>query len=739
MLTVLRAAAPIAKVISRDANDSIKITQYPQIQYFTYREYEPKDLSGLIKVLETLTIHDCVIRGELRDNQPKIEQARNKELVRDADQQWLCIDIDAFDITPLQCTFAEAPGILKEMLPPEFSKASAYYQFSASSGFKGNKVSIHYWFWMSEPVSNQRLKTYFELFNQSYEATYGVKLVDGVLYDPIQIHYTAPPVIIGMDDPIPQRTGLVKGLTDIVTLGADILPPSDLNEDSKSVAKYLAKMGDDKDGFHGPLRSASMVFARQRERNQAAINEFKLLARDAIQQADRSRHAATQLERYSSDAYLEMLLNSAWDKQAQGEFLAPTIAAVFQDYVFLKEEAQFFNRKDGTRIGKDTFNSMMLRHFTNKKVAADIFISSGYNMAAYEMHLVGRAPGAIVEFMGTQVLNSWKGRNGTQKGEYDVTPMLDHVNYMCNGKVDEYNQLLNWMAFFIKNPGKKIMWAPILYGKQGTGKSTVKRMLASVLKTPVYEIKTDTVASNFNAFVKHEYVVIEESDSSEKRHIANILKEIITEPYLEINEKFIRQKMIPNAVNMMIFSNNDIPVLLEASDRRYLVVRSPDTPKPVEYYDSLNNWIAGGVADDLTSWAHNRDLSKFNPYVAPAMNADKKELIRRSMGKDAQDLSYALENRDWPLQHDAVFEGNVKMAANLQPRQLQPIATALDIEVIRVNGKNVWVIDRQGRTDEEMYDIANSTVVGQKNDYWNSAFRERPRPLLRIVKPEDKK
>ena len=92
-------------------------------------------------------------------------------------------------------------------LPEEFHNVSFHYQLSSSAGIHDQtKVSMHLWFWSDRKLRDDELKRWGKNVNQQV----GYKLIDTALFNDVQPHFVAAPDFIGMDDPFPQRSGLIR-------------------------------------------------------------------------------------------------------------------------------------------------------------------------------------------------------------------------------------------------------------------------------------------------------------------------------------------------------------------------------------------------------------------------------------------------------------------------------------------------------------------------------------------------
>lgn len=731
---------PLTKTVSQKVDAvtgevTYSIGQYDQSLKFFSSKDEPvrnfDDLSNLLTRLVT-DPYSCIIRGVVREGTDRTGHVRRKAggeagCIEEVDQQWVAIDIDKFPLAALGVTDVyEAPAAIRNLLPTCFSKAACWWKFSSSMGFtKSGTVSIHFYFWLTSPVSNAELRSYFNSFNKSFSAAYGTddKLIDLVFFDSIQIHYTAAPVLIGVKDPLGQRYGTLSGLAS-VDLEDDIQPTGDLTSLETKVHDKLAQVGSDKEGFHVPLRGAAMVAARIWPGNNG-LTQFKALARDAILRADKTQHSPEQIERYKSDYFLDQLFNSAAEKIGTDN-ISPNVFTALQRYIFIRTNNNYLDTTSGKTVVTDALNKEFAYLFGGKRVADKIFHEnkSAFREASHMEFVPGERPKDVVSVGPVKVFNTWEGRNGSIINEEPIiNPLVDHLHYLCDGDSDVVNQLLDFIAYIIKYPGKKVMWAPVISGHEGTGKSTLKRVMARVFKSAsIKEITVTALESQFNPYMESEMIFLEEVYASSKMEVADKLKTIITEQYIDLNKKHEQQKNIRNYSNLMVFTNQTNPMYMSSTDRRYLVIRSESPKKPNEYYESLHQWIEHEkCADWLTTWSHLRDLSKFSPTKPPIVTEAKKRVIEASRPAAEQLFTTATRERSWPLQHDAMTLQKLKasMRSSVTLSTLKGWLKNAGVEVKMINNIEVVIVDQGGRSDADILELAKSVVIGSEQDYHN--------------------
>jgi len=751
-MTVLQASPvrPLTKTIVGKVNATNGKTEYQIGQYdqkilqFSSKEVAVSNYADMCLVLNKLITDktSCVIRGMLKTGTDKSFFMRRKAsnpvggCIEDVDQKWVCLDLDSIPLAAVGNDLKKAPAILRGMLPKCFADAACWWNYSASQGFKPEAtVSIHMWFWMDDEISNTELKRYFDLFNESIKELYGInKLVDLVLFDSIQIHYTAPPDLQGVADPLSDgRYGALPGLPE-VRITEDWLRDDRL--DTGAVLKYVNKIGDDKEGFHNPILSASAAWVRSYGASARATAEFKALIRDSIERADKSAHTPEQVERYKSDSFLDSLIKSAsakgFDKdnvQLDGQALE-----FFKDHVFSSSAGKFYCIKSREWISTASFD-LVARPHIKMAGAAKVFMDAGGTIVDNVLIIPGQNPMATTVFNGKKVFNRWQGRKGVLLDEYDVGPWLKHISFLCDGRENVATLLQDYFAFIIANPGKKVMWAPVLGSRiGGTGKSMLKIPLRAIYGEGMVEIGTDDVRNNFNTYMEYELVVVEEIYGPDNRMMVNQIKAKITETMSRINMKGIPQYDAPNFANFIMFTNHRVPFPIETGDRRFFFIFSESLPREQEYYRQFGAWMAAN-ANGLYTWAMQRDLTKFSQYQAPLETDEKRNILESSMSMITQKLVYAKDHITWPLQHDLINPPELLQAIN-SGSKYQMSLNSLSEELRKIGAKKlgrmmakdrssitVWAI----RDFEKYENMAQSDIVeeikgkmiGAERDYYN--------------------
>jgi hypothetical protein len=128
------------------------------------------------------------------------------------------------------------------------------------------------------------------------------------------------------------------------------------------------------------------------------------------------------------------------------------------------------------------------------------------------------------------------------------------------------------------------------------------------------------VVSNFNASLERHYVVcMDEALFAGDKRAVDRLKSLVTEPVVDIEQKYQPRRTIHSYHRFFAASNSDHFAQTDRDDRRFLYLRVPDTRQGDHaYFDSLHtaigdpNVVSAFVCDLLAI-----DLADFNVRQRP--------------------------------------------------------------------------------------------------------------------------
>lgn len=234
----------------------------------------------------------------------------------------------------------------------------------------------------------------------------------------------------------------------------------------------------------------------------------------------------------------------------------------------------------------------------------------------------------------------------TDEGRKLINKFVQHLKNIIDE--DEAEIFLDWMAYAAQNPGKKILWVPLIQSIEGAGKSVIGNLLihhvfgkanAGVVD-PI--VLTDT--NNSWATDKMLKILEEVKLSGHNRYeVLNNLKPLITNPYITRKEKFEVSSEVNNYCNFIAFTNYKDALPVDDEDRRWWIVFSSiDSLKDLEkkinqskqdYFRPLHE-LAGpnsAYGSEFKTFLLQRDISNFDPNFPPeSKHKDELKEIERS-------------------------------------------------------------------------------------------------------------
>jgi hypothetical protein len=220
-VTVLRCdpARRATKRVTKGLDGQIQIDGYDLGKYVAVTEHPVGGIAELARVLDNVAANSAtfVVRAEPR---PRIDRTRCRRLLhpdpqthdsatfRDMPRQWVILD---FDSVPGPYRFDPKDGELaaiycQTLLPEPWQRCSYWWGLSSSAGFKPG-VRIKLAFWLDRPIFGRELERHLK----------GCP-IDVSTLRAVQPIYLARPILVGVADPIRQRTGVEQDRDDAVVL-----------------------------------------------------------------------------------------------------------------------------------------------------------------------------------------------------------------------------------------------------------------------------------------------------------------------------------------------------------------------------------------------------------------------------------------------------------------------------------------------------------------------------------------
>jgi len=320
------------------------------------------------------------------------------------------------------------------------------------------------------------------------------------------------------------------------------------------------------------------------------------------------------------------------EKRLNGEVEPPEWCA---DWVYIENTCEFANTRLNYAIKREAFNAKFDRMnecLVAEKTAAHMALN------VFQIDTVVDKmfwPGAemIFEYEGKLMLNGYY-VSGVEPcnainddGQAVIDMVREHVKFSIS---DEREQriLIDWLAYIVQNPGKRVNWALLLQGAQGSGKSYFVKLLQYVLGEHVRNLDPTAIAGRFTGWAHGSLVIgVEEIriSGTNRYEVLDRMKPFITNDTIQIEEKGRDHRTVPNFTSYLMLTNHKDAIPLTSGDRRYCVIFSriqseeqlykelASEKGAEQYFERLFNETARR-ADALKRWLLDWELSaEFNP------------------------------------------------------------------------------------------------------------------------------
>lgn len=225
-----------------------------------------------------------------------------------------------------------------------------------------------------------------------------------------------------------------------------------------------------------------------------------------------------------------------------------------------------------------------------------------------------------------------------------------HLFQLCNEDDSLYNWVIRWLALPLQQPGAKMRTSLIIHGRmEGTGKSLMMDIMRAIYGRYSRSITQVQLQSEFNGWQSGMLFCVAEEvvSASERKNLKNLIQNMITNPVVQINEKNMPVREEKSFANFVFLSNEQLPMLLNETDRRYTVLQV-ERVHDEAYFQALGKEMAEGGVEAFYHWLLNYDLEGFNEHTRPFETLARTRLITLGMQPDQRFMRY------WSLGHAGV-------------------------------------------------------------------------------------
>ena len=251
------------------------------------------------------------------------------------------------------------------------------------------------------------------------------------------------------------------------------------------------------------------------------------------------------------------------------------------DWLYVEKLCEFANTRLNYSIKREAFNAKYNRmdEVKNAEMLASEFALTACDLVTVVDKMYWPSAAITFEHDNKLMLNSYvdsgyKPVPITEKNKHVIELFLTHIKNMLSDE-KEQTILLDWLAYVVQNAGKRINWAILLQGAQGTGKSYFAKVLEWLLGSNAKSLDPSALGERFTGWAHGSLVNIVEEiriKGDDKWRIMDRLKPFITNSMIQIEEKGRDHRTVPNFTNYLLLTNYKDALPITNDDRRFCVM-----------------------------------------------------------------------------------------------------------------------------------------------------------------------
>lgn len=386
----------------------------------------------------------------------------------------------------------------------------------------------------------------------------------------------------------------------------------------------------------------------------------------------------------------------------------------YDNFFYISEQDAFYDPARRIMLNMQAFNNTYAH--LDESPATQALV---HNRVA-KVDKIDYRPGLprLFQDKGVTYLNGWTGimDHGAQG---DVERWLQHWDVL-GWTGEQKKHALQWMAFTLKHPERKINHILLLGGGEGNGKDFLLYPLSQALADDAQVIDADELLADFNDYLlATKYLHINEAELGDRREanqVTNKLKRMAARPpeTLRVNQKGIKPIKVQNLVNISMSTNSRIPLKLNNGARRYyalwtnVTVRGEDGQMPEDwkaYWHDRWSWMRDHHGWRACVWYLENcvDLSDFDPGAVPMVTDFVREIQEDSQSPLESLMRELADTRTGMFACDLVKAKDLHMAmqVNVALREAYGLRETPGVKLINQvatqSGMAVPLMAREGR------------------------------------------
>lgn len=308
----------------------------------------------------------------------------------------------------------------------------------------------------------------------------------------------------------------------------------------------------------------------------------------------------------------------------------------FDDWVYIEELGKFYN-KTYQYFSTSTELALSLCHCLNGmkiKEALEMGCIKRYIKLIFQPH-----GGEAVVKDGGICYNVWTPPT-LMPVKGDVTPFIEFMKHYWP---QDWHYAVEWMAAIAQK--KRPRYMLLVHSRYNQiGKSSIigkiMRLICGLRN--IVSLTEKQLRSDYNDYlVKAHLVVIEELYAGDRKlQFYNTLKEMITEPMIQINKKHVSSFELDNHSVYMAFTNYVDAMMISENDPRVLMLSTTKCRRTTAYYKEMHEWLTRIGHQNVYQYLLDYDLTDIDLTHAPATDAKK---VMSETAKEQSELFFEEE------------------------------------------------------------------------------------------------
>lgn len=234
-----------------------------------------------------------------------------------------------------------------------------------------------------------------------------------------------------------------------------------------------------------------------------------------------------------------------------------------------------------------------------------------------------------------------------------IKPILNHIKYVLADGIDNnYNYILKMLAHMVKKPHIKTgVCMVFISSSEGAGKNIFwdnfgTKIIGKNYYTQLNDI--DTLMGPFNSILSNKILtVLDEVKTKFGGKSSDRFKSMITTRDFILHQKGMDHVHMEDYNNYIVLSNNDIPVMVGANDRRFFITNvSNKYVGKDKYFDDLAKaWESYEIVEHFYHYLCNIDLKDFKPQKEIPVTDRKIEIKQETIGTPIKFLIEVAKNK----------------------------------------------------------------------------------------------